>query len=85
MYLMYSHAEDIARRFYEFSQLSASDQLLMLAAYGVLLDTDREDGKVIRLYFLHGFFVEQVENTSGEVLELIPYKNGYRLYNFLLS
>lgn len=83
MYSTLTHKEDISRCFFEFNRLPLGRKLAILQDIGVLLDTDVDKERVVKLYFLYGFFVERIESLTGEHLELIPYKNGYRVYNFL--
>lgn len=83
MFSAISHEQDIARRFFRFIRLGFEEKLKALELGGTLLDTDVEGTNIVKLYFLHGFFVEQIESVCGTITELIPYKNGYRIYNFL--
>lgn len=73
-----------AEAFYDFVKLSKTRQIELLRGYGIFLDQENEKDLVTRLYFLHGFFVEEIfSEQQGQVLELIPYKQGYKLDNYL--
>lgn len=70
--------------FYDFVKLSKPRKMEVLRSYGTFLDQDCEEDTVTSLYFVHGFFVEEVSSKkNNEVLELIPYKQGYKLDNYL--
>lgn len=73
-----------SQAFYDFAKLSKIRQIELLRGYGTFLDQDADEDTVTRLYFLHGFFVEEiVSEKNNEVMELIPYKQGYKLDNYL--
>lgn len=78
------HKKDVAATFFRFNQLTLDQKLSQLNQMGILLDTDVDGDKLVKLYFIQGFFVEQIVcRHTGAHIELIPYKNGYRVYNFL--
>lgn len=72
------------RSFYKFIRLNKEEQGRLLTERGMFLDLDDEEETMTRLYFLDGFFVEEVfcKNTN-QVIEMIPFKRGYRLESFL--
>ncbi len=74
----------VTKAFHEFNQLSVKEKLRLIREKAVLLDVDTEKTKVTELYYLRGFFIEKVlDRKTGAFIELLPFKNGYRLYNFL--
>jgi hypothetical protein len=67
---------------YKFIKLPLQKKLDAIEA-GILLDTDEEKERITLLYFLNGFFIEKVISTkTGSVIEVIPFKNGYRVNQF---
>lgn len=67
-----------------FLQLSTKERVSLLHQKGLLLDSDVEKESRINLYYLNGFFVEEIQNSiNSEVEDLIPYKSGYRLKTYL--
>ena len=70
--------------FYEFIKMNRNEQGLLLKEQGVLLDFDSEKEITTRLYFLQGFFVEEIFcREQNEIIDVIPYKQGYRIERFL--
>jgi hypothetical protein len=69
--------------FLSFSRLTFPERLAMLISEGRLLDIFEDKNSRIKIYFFNGFFAELIECLStGKILEVIPYKNGYRLHHF---
>lgn len=69
---------------HRFLKLDKMNQADLLMTKGLLLDTDIEKESFTNLYLFEGFFVEEVvSRINGEVLEVIPYKQGYRLNKFI--
>jgi hypothetical protein len=67
-----------------FVKLSKSEQTVMLKEKGIFLDLDSEKNTLTKLYFLNGFFVEEViSRKQNIVIDIIPYKQGYRIENYL--
>jgi len=72
--------------FYNFAKLTKKQQGILLNDEGIFLDLDCEKETTIRLYFLQGFFVEEIFNRNlNEIVDVIPYKQGYKIENFLKS
>jgi hypothetical protein len=70
--------------FYSFMKLDIGEQKKMIKKEGIFLDRDIEDEKAINLYFLRGFFVEETVLTREQrVLEIIAFKQGYKIERFL--
>jgi hypothetical protein len=69
---------------YNFLRTSTTGQTEILRNQGILLDTDIEKDLLINLYFIDGFFVEETFSLSERrVIENIPFKQGYRMQNYL--
>jgi hypothetical protein len=70
--------------FYDFAKLNKTDQSLVLTEQGIFLDIDSESTTFTRLYFLKGFFVEEiVSRNQNRVIDIIPYKQGYKIERYL--
>jgi hypothetical protein len=47
---------------------------------GIILDTEIENGLAVILYFVNYFFVEvTIDIENDRIVDLIPYKRGFRL------
>ncbi|MCW3075942.1 MAG: hypothetical protein JWO32_551 [Bacteroidetes bacterium] len=69
---------------YNFIKLNKSDQLNVLRDKGVRLDRDIENDKIISLYFINGFFVEETLSLAdGMVVEILPFKQGYKISSYI--
>jgi hypothetical protein len=68
--------------FYSFVKMKDVQKDTVLRSKGILLDKDTENGKTINLYFLDGFFVEEII-SGNEKREIIPFKQGYRIESYL--
>ena len=67
-----------------FLQLNVKERISLLHQKGLLLDSDVEKECRVNLYYLNGFFVEEIQNSiSTEVEDIIPYISGYRLKTYL--
>jgi hypothetical protein len=72
------------KSFYDFVRLNQSQQINLLKEKGLFLDLDSEKTTLTKLYFINGFFVEEVINRKkNSVIDIIPYKQGYRIENYL--
>lgn len=70
--------------FYDFAKLNMTTQSSVLTEQGVFLDIDSESTTFTRLYFLKGFFVEEVVcRSENRVIDIIPYKQGYKIERYL--
>lgn len=70
--------------FYDFVKLSTSQQSALLKEKGLFLDLDSEKSTLTKLYFMNGFFVEEITHRRlNSVVEIIPYRQGYRIENYL--
>ncbi|MCC6371724.1 MAG: hypothetical protein IT236_12015 [Bacteroidia bacterium] len=69
--------------FYEFAKMNNSEKTNILHNKAVLLDNDIEKEEAVNLYYLNGFFVEEtISAKKGGVVDIIPYKHGYRLETY---
>lgn len=72
------------KSFYDFARLNKSQQTVILNQHGLFLDADLENDTLTRLYFLKGFFVEVIFSKKlNTVVDMIPYKQGYKLERFI--
>lgn len=64
----------------QFLKLDTSARSSILHERGVLLDQDLEKGNPINLYLLDDFFAEEVLSAvTREAVEVIPFRQGYRV------
>ena len=71
------------KSFYEFARLNDQDKATELMNNGLLLDKDLEKEHDVNLYYLNGFFVEEtISKKQNRVVDIIPYKHGYRLETY---
>lgn len=65
--------------FNNFVKLNAIEKVIELKTKGVLVDVDLEKETAINLYFINGFFVEEIFSTEeNKTLDVIPYPHGYK-------
>lgn len=70
--------------FNTFVKSCETSQHQVLLDKGILLDIDKEGTLQVNLYFLDGFFVEEIIcNFDNTIIEIVPYKTGYKLESFL--
>jgi hypothetical protein len=67
--------------FYAFAKMNNHEKTTLLNHSGILLDKDLEKENSVNLYYLNGFFVEEIR-TKNKVVDIIPYKQGYRLESY---
>jgi hypothetical protein len=64
----------------QFLKMGTSERSSILQERGILLDRDVEKGNPINLYLLDDFFAEEVLSAvTREALEVIPFRQGYRV------
>jgi hypothetical protein len=68
--------------FISFSRLPKNEQCKEIETNALLVDIELGSEKMVKLYFLNGFFVEQEIDENGQVLENIPFRQGYKLSLF---
>ncbi|MGZ3901452.1 MAG: hypothetical protein ACXVC7_03745 [Bacteroidia bacterium] len=70
--------------FYDFAKMSLETKSSALLERATWLDEDYEEGRIINLYFMDGYFVEETFSTNTKkVIDIIPYKRGYKIERFL--
>jgi hypothetical protein len=70
--------------FFDFVKLGKNQQNTLLKSKGILLDLHSEKTTCTELYSLSGFFVERITSLNKQdVIDIIPYKQGYRAGNYL--
>ncbi len=69
--------------FYSFVKLSEQQRRRLLKEKGTLLDTENNADNIVKLYFLDGFYVEEIIplNSPG-TSEIVPFKRGYKLESY---
>lgn len=73
-----------AQSFQSFVKFSPERQSEILKTTGLLLDTDFEHDSIVNLYFLSGFFVEEiVDKTTRELKFVLPFKHGFKIQNYV--
>jgi hypothetical protein len=73
-----------ANAFYTFIKLNKSEQAKILRDCALKLDTENDGDDVVNLYYLNGFFVEEIiSGTGNNDVTFLPFKRGYKLEKFL--
>ncbi|WP_317898317.1 hypothetical protein [Aurantibacillus circumpalustris] len=68
----------------DFVRLNTAQQVTVLLQEAILLDIDTEKVLTTRLYLYKGFFVEETFNrVSNEIVDIIPFKQGYRIKDYI--
>jgi hypothetical protein len=66
-----------------FAGLTLTQKKALLTKKACLLDSDEEKGDIVNLYFLEGFFVEEIICANTQTIkDIIPYKSGFRLSHY---
>lgn len=70
--------------FQEFVKFKPERQSEVLKSTGLLLDTDFEQDTIVNLYFLSGFFVEEIIDKKTRKLQFVlPFKHGFKIQNYV--
>lgn len=65
---------------FEFAKQDHEEKITELKYEAVLLDTYMDNKNRVSIYYLHNFFVEVLTNlTEGTLIDIIPYKRGFKL------
>lgn len=73
-----------AKAMSSFAKEDVIRQSEILKENGIMLDRDSENDKTINLYFLKGFFVEEIiSRAENKILDILPFKRGYKVEKFL--
>ena len=66
-----------------FIKLNIAEQSTILKQKGLFIDQDTENNKLINLYYIDGFFVEEIMSMEEKrVLEIIPFRQGYKVEKY---
>jgi hypothetical protein len=72
------------KSFFDFAKLDLAKKTELLTTKGTFLDLDSEKNTLTKLYFLNGFFVEEVIcRKLNKTVDVIPFKQGYRIENYI--
>lgn len=70
--------------FNTFIHLEPIAQHNKLVSNGLLVDRDIDNNEPVNLYFLDGFFVEEIRpDNEINPPDIIPYKHGYKAESFV--
>lgn len=70
--------------FYDFAKLDKSQQCELLDSEAVFLDLDSDKSTFTKLYFLNGFFIEEIVcRKNNAIIDIIPFKQGYKIESYL--
>lgn len=70
--------------FNSFVKYAPKTQSDILKKTGLLLDTDFEKDTIVNLYFLSGFFVEEIiDKNTRELQFVLPFKQGFKIRNYV--
>ncbi|HYG53322.1 MAG TPA: hypothetical protein VD905_20630 [Flavobacteriales bacterium] len=61
----------------EYAKLSTDEQTGLLKKSGIFIDSYTENKALVMIYWIYGFYVELTHTST--VIEIIPYKRGYRM------
>ena len=76
--------EKVQSELKHFLHLNTNEKVSLLHQKGLLLDSDVEKESRVNLFYINGFFVEEILNRiTSEIEDLIPYKSGYKLETYL--
>lgn len=70
----------------QFAKLDFLRKMLLIEHEGILLDTYIDKNDIIKIYFLHEFFIEVNVNVDSRfITDIIPFKRGFKLTNDCVS
>ncbi|HLP13382.1 MAG TPA: hypothetical protein VK177_15700 [Flavobacteriales bacterium] len=61
----------------DYAKLTTPEQTALLKKAGVFVDSYTENKKLVIIYWIFGFYVEI--STTETMVEIIPFKRGYRM------
>jgi hypothetical protein len=68
---------------YDFAKLDLSSQCKTIKQMGIFLESYTETERLVKLYYVCGFFVEVlVSQPQLQNVEIIPFKNGYKIEHY---
>ena len=66
--------------FYNFAKMSLTQKEEVLKHKGIYFDCFCEHDLKTNIYYLNGFYVEEIFDKKENILQdIIPFKNGYRI------
>ncbi len=66
--------------FYNFAKMSLTQKEEVLKHKGICFDCFCENNLKTNVYYLNGFYVEEIfDNIKNILQDIIPYKHGYRI------
>ncbi|MCE3225520.1 MAG: hypothetical protein K0S32_71 [Bacteroidetes bacterium] len=68
--------------FLEFSKMNEAEQVQLLREKGIVIDEERENDQLTRLYYVNGFFVEETLRDN-KTIEILPFRRGYKIDSYL--
>jgi hypothetical protein len=71
----------------EFTKLDLLEKAYLLKHVAILIDSYMDNGNLIKVYTLNGFFVEATINPWNEtIVDIIPFRRGFVIdKNFLFN
>ena len=73
-----------AQSFHSFIKFNPERQAEILRANGLLLDTEFERDSIVNLYFISGFFVEEIlDKNTRELQFVLPFRHGFKIQNYV--
>lgn len=63
---------------YDYAKLPEAEKERLLKEEGLFLEKFADKDQMVFVYYLEGFFVE-LTTKEGKMLDILPYKRGYRL------
>lgn len=63
---------------YDYAKLSTEEKEVVVKTEALFLEDYIENGKIIYVYYLDGFFIE-VTKVNNRIIDSIPYIRGYKI------
>ena len=63
---------------YEYAKLQQAEKVELLKEDGLFLEKFQDNDHTVFMYYLEEFFVELIIK-DGKIVDIIPYKKGYKL------
>ena len=63
---------------YDYAKLPGAEKELLLREEGLFLEKYSDGNNIVFVYYLDGFFIE-LTTKEGNIIDLIPFKRGYKL------
>ena len=62
----------------EFLKMSKVERAQIVSDKGIFIDGYTDKGEGIEVYYYDGFFVEITFTVNGQIIEVLPFVNGYK-------